>query len=328
MIVFQYKLTSYTSFLEQLASLLGTKLTDHHLILPEQYGSGFMRIAPLADGLEALVYHFKLKQELVLKREKTSTEFYTLIFDEIDQPSGASISINADQPESNAIRNAAIYLNSFLFDIESVLHKNVDIKGVRILLPVEWMQESLQIREKKHILEKYLNLKTAGIWYMPVDLELKELLYKVISTDPSPPLFYQNKLLRIIERFFSWLYEEMQSLSTTSGVNRQDIEAAQKIEGIITQDITVLPPTIKELAKEVTMSESKLKKIFKAVYGLPPYEYFQKHRMKKAQLMLLSGNSSIKDVGYTLGYSNLSNFTLAFKKEFNMLPSDLVRQLK
>jgi AraC-like DNA-binding protein len=89
-----------------------------------------------------------------------------------------------------------------------------------------------------------------------------------------------------------------------------------------------LPPTIKELAKEVAMSESKLKKIFKTVFGLPPYEYFQKHRMQKARIMLLSGDHSIKDVGYTLGYSNLSNFTLAFKKEFKMLPSDLLKSIR
>ena len=67
-----------------------------------------------------------------------------------------------------------------------------------------------------------------------------------------------------------------------------------------------------------------------AAYGLPPYEYLQKQRMQKAKMMLLSGNFSIKDVGYTLGYSNLSNFTLAFKKEFGQLPSEVVKgaQLK
>ena len=50
--------------------------------------------------------------------------------------------------------------------------------------------------------------------------------------------------------------------------------------------------------------------------------------MQKARIMLLTGEHSIKDVGYTLGYANLSNFTLAFKKEFKMLPSDLLKGLK
>jgi len=50
--------------------------------------------------------------------------------------------------------------------------------------------------------------------------------------------------------------------------------------------------------------------------------------MQKARLMLLSGKYSIKDVGYTMGYSNLSNFTLAFKKEFNKLPSEITKEIK
>jgi AraC-like DNA-binding protein len=47
--------------------------------------------------------------------------------------------------------------------------------------------------------------------------------------------------------------------------------------------------------------------------------------MQKARLMLLSGNYAVKDIGYTLGYSNLSNFTLAFKKVYGKLPSDVLR---
>jgi AraC-like DNA-binding protein len=50
--------------------------------------------------------------------------------------------------------------------------------------------------------------------------------------------------------------------------------------------------------------------------------------MQKARLMLLSGNYSIKDVGYSLGYSNLSNFTLAFKKEFHKLPSEITKEIR
>jgi AraC-like DNA-binding protein len=47
--------------------------------------------------------------------------------------------------------------------------------------------------------------------------------------------------------------------------------------------------------------------------------------MDKARTMLLTGQYSIKDVGYALGYTNLSNFTLAFKKAFGLLPSDLLK---
>ncbi len=117
----------------------------------------------------------------------------------------------------------------------------------------------------------------------------------------------------------------MQTFQNRAGKSKNDILLAQKIETIITNDITIVPPTIKELARGIAVSESKLKKIFKIVYGLPPYEYYQRQRMQKAKQMLLSGDYSIKDVGYTLGYSNLSNFTLAFKKEFGALPRDVLK---
>ncbi|NCU05127.1 MAG: AraC family transcriptional regulator, partial [Chitinophagaceae bacterium] len=32
---------------------------------------------------------------------------------------------------------------------------------------------------------------------------------------------------------------------------------------------------------------------------------------------------NVKEVGTQLGYSNLSNFSLAFRKEFNILPSQV-----
>jgi AraC-like DNA-binding protein len=97
---------------------------------------------------------------------------------------------------------------------------------------------------------------------------------------------------------------------------------------MLTSEKLVLPPSMKELARSVAMSESKLKRIFKIVYGAPVFEYFQKHRMQKARQMLLSGAFSVKDVGYTLGYSNLSNFSVAFKKEFGKLPSEVLKQSK
>ena len=327
MIALHYTLTTFQELLKQLADILGTQVKNQHLDIPKHSGTGFLKIIKINEGLEALVYNIKLYEELVLRRNKMASECYALTFDEVDQPSGASIRINAEVLEENTARNSAIYLTSSMSQVESVLHKNVTLGGVRILLTVPWMKEFLQLNTKEDVLSKYINLKTAGVWYMPVDTELKELLHYLITPQEDPRLFYQNKLLRIIEKFFNWLYNEMQS-HNTSGISRHDIEAAQTVEGIITHDITAPPPTIKELAKEVAMSESKLKKIFKTVFGLPPYEYFQKQRMQKARIMLLSGEHSIKDVGYTLGYANLSNFTLAFKKEFKMLPSDLLKGLK
>ncbi len=321
----RYQLTSYTDIFAKLAVLFQTTVSDNRFDIPPHLGQGFFKLAQLNNGLEAIIYDFSLKDNFVLSREKNDKEYYTLVLDEVSVTNGLSISIDADKLPADVIRPSVFYLTSFLFDVETVLQKNVHIRGTRIMLTEAWMRQYLHLDEKESVLERYIHLKAAGINYKSVDEETQELLHDLVKDDDIPPLFYINKLLRVVELFFAWLFDEMKVLSERSGISRHDIEMAQKVENILTQDITKLPPTIKELAKEVAMSESKLKKVFKSVYGLPPYEYYQKQRMQKARVMLLSGNYSIKDIGYTLGYSNLSNFTLAFKKVYDKLPSDVLK---
>jgi AraC-like DNA-binding protein len=326
MINFTYKLTTYKDYLHQLAALFGTTVTDDQLTIPAAFGSGFFRLIELDGGPEALLYDFTLNDTLVLRREQNNAEYYTLVFDNLDRERSFQVVIGSESSSDAAVdRSAVFYLTSFLYHVESVLYKGVNIKGIRILLAASWMQHYLQLSEKEAVLEKYIALKAAGIWYKPVNEEPRTLLLELLNNENPPLLFCRNRIFRMVELFFEWLYNEMKVTGGNSGISRRDIEMAQKTEALLTTDVTRLPPTIKELAREAAMSESKLKKIFKTVYGLPPYEYYQQQRMQKARVMLLSGDYSVKDIGYTLGYVNLSNFTLAFKKVFGKLPSEVLR---
>ena len=70
------------------------------------------------------------------------------------------------------------------------------------------------------------------------------------------------------------------------------------------------------------MSSTKFKNLFKSVYGLPVYEYYQKKRMQQAAILLAEDQLSIKQIGQKLGYSNIGNFALAFKKQYLMSPQE------
>lgn len=325
MSTFNYKLTTYKSFLEQAAAFLGTNLEGDLLRIPEDKGSGYFRRLQFGEDVEALIFDFKLHSNILLKREKDEREFYTFNFEETNF-SDVEIRIGNDTLEENPQRSFAMYLSSYLHDQELLISKNTPARGFRVLLTPEWMKLYLKLERAEDTLEKYISMKATGIWSKPIGNESRSVFNEIFSTEDGSLLFYQNRILRTVEIFFEWLYNQSQYMTANVRIARDDIKAAQKIEATLTNDVTVLPPTIKELAKSVAMSESKLKKIFKGVYGLPPYEYYQKQRMLKAKEMLLSGNYSIKDVGYTLGYSNLSNFTLAFKKEFDQLPSEVLKE--
>jgi AraC-like DNA-binding protein len=327
MLSFTYKLTSYQTFLQELAKTLDVEMQDDVLHLPEAVGEGFLKAIGFKEA-DALLYAFKLKDDFIFKRQKDEKEYYTLIYDELLQPENFLIQIGTEVINESKTRTSAIYLTSFLYDIEYTLYKDVFIRGVRICLSKDWMQQYLELPSMEDVLEKYISMKTENIWYKPVDPGSREILQELLNNKNESLLYYQNRIMRMVEIFFQWLRNDSAYSSLKSSISREDIGAAQIVESILTDDSVVIPPTIKELSRKVAMSDSKLKKIFKSVYGLPIYEYFQKHRMQKARLLLLSGNYSIKDVGYTLGYSNLSNFTLAFKKEFNKLPSEITKELR
>jgi AraC-like DNA-binding protein len=107
-------------------------------------------------------------------------------------------------------------------------------------------------------------------------------------------------------------------------VKKNDLESMQHVEQILSSRLEGFP-SLESLAHEVFMSTSKLKNLFKQVYGHTLYDYYNKSRLQRARELLSNGQVSIKQAGSEIGFSNLSHFAKAFRKEFGILPRDLVK---
>src|SRR4029078_12730594 len=133
-------------------------------------------------------------------------------------------------------------------------------------------------------------------------------------------------IMVIVEKFLSELSQKLNTIKQNDKIriSNNEVKRLLEAESYIVKQSSTLPPSVYSLSKLAAMSTTTLKTKFKKMYGYTLYEYFQKSRMQRAKVMLLTGKYSIKEIGYQLGYSNLSNFTIAFKKEFNRLPSQLL----
>ncbi len=80
------------------------------------------------------------------------------------------------------------------------------------------------------------------------------------------------------------------------------------------------PPTIAALAREAGMSQPKLRKLFKQTFGKNVFAYYQFERMQEAARLLLSKQLSVAEVGYQLGFSNLSHFSRVFEEHMGIKP--------
>lgn len=79
-------------------------------------------------------------------------------------------------------------------------------------------------------------------------------------------------------------------------------------------------PRIRDVARAVGMSESKLKRAFKARFGVTVFDYGLECRMRHALELLRCKHLSVGQVAYAVGYRHQTSFTAAFVDFFGFLP--------
>ncbi|MBN2706682.1 MAG: helix-turn-helix transcriptional regulator [Deltaproteobacteria bacterium] len=81
------------------------------------------------------------------------------------------------------------------------------------------------------------------------------------------------------------------------------------------------PPSIAALARRVGTNECYLKSEFRQALGLSIGEFVRKLRMERALELIEAGGQSVLETAYSVGYSNPSHFSAAFKRYHGRLPS-------
>lgn len=317
----------YTAFLKNYAEAMHTKLDGNTLHFPTSYGEGFMRTAILPNGLQALLYHYQLNQDVFINRLKSKREYYVLNCDEISEASNSFIKIGKEFIGQEPMMRSAALLTSSLFDFGYIGRKGMQVRGVNILIEKDWIANYLGISLPDKVIEKYIALKTAAYNFEPLDVEYRNLINEMLAVQekitPLKMVVIQNRIMLLIERFFTRLYKKIAWLPQKKKITDKEIQRLMHLEALLVRDLCRAPLALPEMARIAMMSQTKMKSLFKILYEYSPHEYFQKSRMLKAKVLLNSKKYTIKEAGTMLGFKNLSNFTIAFKKEFGMLPSEI-----
>ncbi|MBI9063022.1 MAG: helix-turn-helix transcriptional regulator [Marinilabiliaceae bacterium] len=83
--------------------------------------------------------------------------------------------------------------------------------------------------------------------------------------------------------------------------------------------------TIESLAEEFGVSASKLKRDFKQLFDTTIYQFYALAKMDEAFQRLKSGQYTVTEVGYDLGYQNLSKFAEMFRKVKGISPKEVIK---
>ena len=323
---FHYKYCNHIDYLHQLAKAAGVPVIDNTIILPPAMGSGYIKVVELANGLQVLINECISYVDVSFRRQPAIDESYTLRFDEIKNLKELTLQIDEDKLNDENIVFSGAFLTNSICDFSYTATAGTEDRCINIFFTAEWLENNVGIKNTDIGFQKYLSLKTAMLNFEVLNFEYRELMedvFEIKEDQLMQKVILQNRVMLLLEKFFRSLYNRMGDKNDKVTINDTAIKRMMQVESILVSNLSVAPPSVPILARTAMMSETKLKNLFKTVYGHGLYEYYQKNRMLKARQLLRTKKYSVKETGMALGFKNLSNFTIAFKKAFNILPSEI-----
>lgn len=101
----------------------------------------------------------------------------------------------------------------------------------------------------------------------------------------------------------------------------KDDEFIVKLRQLLEENLSESDFNVKKLSEDLNISTTHLYRKLKALTGLSPVEFIRAFKLQKACEMLSNTNHSIKEIGYGLGFNNLSYFVKCFREQFGVTPS-------
>ncbi|RZK37956.1 MAG: AraC family transcriptional regulator [Pedobacter sp.] len=131
-------------------------------------------------------------------------------------------------------------------------------------------------------------------------------------------IYLESKVYELLALGLNGLETDLKTIKLSNG----DSERIKYVAQVIRENLDT-PFTILELARMVNINQTKLKEGFKSIFGNTVFGYLQEIRMNMAKKYLLETKTPVQEISFRLGYQNVSNFSIAFKKTFGYPPTRL-----
>jgi AraC-like DNA-binding protein len=110
--------------------------------------------------------------------------------------------------------------------------------------------------------------------------------------------------------------------------DRTDNEFLEKIVRYIEDNLEQENLDNTSIVNQLGMSYSTVYRKIKAATGLSINEFKRKIRMRSAEKMLISGQYTISEIGYHVGFNSVSHFRECFKEEYGCSPSEYIKRIR
>jgi AraC-like DNA-binding protein len=136
---------------------------------------------------------------------------------------------------------------------------------------------------------------------------------------PLKRLYFESKALELITHKLAQVASPECGLRNPSPLRPADIERIHEARDILISNMQN-PPSLFNLARQVSLNDTKLKRGFRQVYGTSVFRYLRNHRFEHARHLLEERRMNVSEVAFAIGYSRIDCFISSFKARFGITP--------
>jgi AraC-like DNA-binding protein len=308
-------------FLEGFADLLGTEVKNGILVIPETKGKGYLMGFRLDNSINMLVSFYEYNDNLLAKRFGGQNTVNRILF-----------SFNNIFPDANSKNKysredlPSIQIFKGKLNIETFYPGRTKFNSIFIGIDADQLAKILGLHIDNEIFKNIIESEQSILFEELISPKIQQVALEIIQTeirDSLSDFFFKIKAEELIYLTLKELFKRENP--TTHALNQIDVQKIYKVRDLILTDINE-PPVIKDLASQIGMSESKFKRLFKQIFGDSFFSYYQKFRMKEAARLLKENEMSVSQVGFSLGFSNLSHFAKVFEEHIGMKPKSFQKK--
>ena len=317
----EFCLDRIDGFLPAIARQIGVPVENDSFSLPKEQGQGYFTQAVLNSNLVITYYELNLAVPGTVIRHKSENNTILPIIFWISN-AGIKQELNAETKVIGKDTPNGIFFPSNNMETNYAFPVGAPIKNITVYINKAWLEENINTQD--NYISNYILKQNKYFLFEEITFSMEEVIANIEATfknrfnDTLARLHLYSNTLTLLNLFFEKILQRS-SESTFMNIKPHDIQSLFKIKGIITNNYINIP-TIDFLSKESGMNERKLQKLFKQVFGKSIYQFALSLKIREAKRLLQSKKYSVSEVGYLVGYSNLSHFTQKFKEHTGITP--------
>jgi AraC-like DNA-binding protein len=304
--------------LKKLGHLFGVEVKNNRLDIPEEFGRGYCIGFVFNEHIRMLILDYELKDTIDIKSSDLDIAAQTILFKFQNVfPEKETETRDIRQPFRTT---PSVLVATRNLDPDLIVPIHTHTATINIEVDALYLNNMFDFPKLSPVLKSLLQNKQPLVFEQIMFPSLKTIVKEILSKsgDETFKIFFLRvKAEELICRLLMEL--DKRDEKHLYGLNIHDIQTMYKIKELILEHIEI-PPVIKELADFGNMSPTKLKRLFKQIFGNSIFNYYQNFRMKKAAFLLNEEQMSVSEVGYKVGFTNLSHFSKVFNEHIGLKP--------